>query len=245
MSAPRTTFVLLMSAALVACSAAPAAPSSRTPMVTAPPPTAPIATVAPSSAPAEPPSPEATPMPTPMPTKVPKSPKPTKDPVPPKPTGVTFDVSTKCVLGEDADFDCIAPDEDTAPEYIVTDTVTWKAPRTKGLEVRVYGITECLARPAKPKPGTGGPCVVKGTKLPAAVRTLLATAPASRGTVSWSWTQDDGGCDIYPEGWPLGDPAGTVYVAIVVAAFNEAGPSVYAIAEPGGWSELGPGDMPC
>jgi putative ABC transport system permease protein len=39
--------------------------------------------------------------------------------------------------------------------------------------------------------------LVKGTRLPASVRTLLATASASAGTVTWSWIDEgDPGCDL-------------------------------------------------
>jgi hypothetical protein len=62
--------------------------------------------------------------------------------------------------------------------------VTWRAPRSKGVEIRVYGVTECLARPAHPEPDSRGPCLVKHTPLPASVRTLLATARASDGKVA-------------------------------------------------------------
>jgi len=113
--------------------------------------------------------------------------------------------------------------------------VTWKAPRTEGVEIRVYGVTECLALPAHLEPGSEGPCLPKGTRLPASVRTLLATAPASAGKASWSWIDEDWACDIwYPVGEP---PEGRAYYAVVVAAYSESGHSIFAIAEPGAWSE--------
>ena len=130
----------------------------------------PIATPAPSVPTATPasPSPSATPQPTPEPTPV---------PVPPKPTEVTFDQETRPT---------------TTAVWEVTQTVTWGAPRSEGVEIRVYGVTECIAEPADPAPGTNGPCLVVHTPLPASVRRLLATAPASDGAVSWTWTEEGG-----------------------------------------------------
>ena len=113
--------------------------------------------------------------------------------------------------------------------------MTWESPRTKGVEVRVYGVTECLALPAHPDPDTKGPCLVKNTRLPASVRTLLATAPASAGKVSWSWTEEEPGCDLW---YPVGRaPDGQEYYAVVVAAYSTSGHSIFVIAEPGGWVE--------
>ena len=112
------------------------------------------------------PSPSATPQPTPEPTPV---------PVPPKPTGVTFDQQMR--RSDDGQF------------ATITQMVTWGAPLSEGVEIRVYGVTECIAEPADPPPGTSGPCLVVHTPLPASVRTLLATAPASDGVVSWTWTE--------------------------------------------------------
>ena len=101
------------------------------------------------------------------------SPNPTPIPVPPKPTGVSFDERR---VGDDP------------PSTKITQTVRWGSSGSEGVEIRVYGVTECVARPANPSPDTHGPCLVEHTPLPASVRTLLATAPASRGVVSWTWT---------------------------------------------------------
>lgn len=153
-------------------------------------------------------------------------------PVPPEPTGVKFRASEEC-LGKPCNL------------YEYSQTVTWKAPRTKGVEIRVYGVTECLAMPAHPKPGTDGPCLVKNTRLPASVRTLLATAPASAGSASWSWIAEEPGCDIW---YPVGAaPDGSAYYAVVVAGYSESGHSIFTIAEPGEWAEPGweSGDTIC
>ena len=76
-----------------------------------------------SCAVATPPSPS--PSPTPRPT-----PKATPVPVPPKPTGVTFTTDSVELPGP------TGTDEIT---YQATHTVRWKAPRTEGVEIRVYG----------------------------------------------------------------------------------------------------------
>lgn len=146
--------------------------------------------------------------------------------MPPKPTGVTFDEHGR-----------VSDDQQTVE---ITQTITWRAPRDEGVEVRVYGVTECIAAPASPKPGTSGPCLLKHTRLPASIRTLLATAPATDGMVSWTWTQINGcGAGL------ANDPEGPPYYAVVLAAYAVSGHSIFAIAEPGGWWSTGPGDFIC
>jgi len=149
--------------------------------------------------------------------------------VPPKPTGVKFDVQVKELGGGE--------------RYENTHTVTWRAPRSEGVEIRVYGVTECIAEPAHPRPDAHGPCLVVHTPLPASVRRLLATAPASDGVVSWTWTDEYGGCDGFPVA--AHGPDGTAFAAVVLAAYSTAGHSIFAIAEPGGWWEPAPGDVVC
>jgi hypothetical protein len=154
------------------------------------------------------------------------SPTPTPVPVPPKPTGVKFNERAQ-----------VNDDESVAT---ITQTVTWRAPRSEGVEIRVYGVTECIAQPSKPSPDTSGPCLVEHTRLPASVRTPLASAPASDGAVSWTWSEETG-CDI---GLAY-DPDGPSYYAVVLAAYNASGHSIFAIAEPGGWWQPGPNDIVC
>src|SRR5262245_54265195 len=144
----------------------------------------------------------ATPVATARPTPKP-APKATQVPVPPKPTGARFHQNTECL-----DAGC--------NRAKFTQTVRWRTPRTRGVEIRVYGITECLAMPAHPKPDTGGPCLVEHTALPASIRRLLATAPATAGRVSWSWKQGTG-CEDFGVSSP---PDGPWYRAVVVAAYN-------------------------
>lgn len=64
--------------------------------------------------------------------------------------------------------------------------------------IRVYGVTKCLAEPAPlPTGPSSGPCIVKDTPLPASVRTLLATAPASEGVANWK-SKEESGCSVLP-----------------------------------------------
>jgi hypothetical protein len=175
-------------------------------------------------------SPSASAVPSQAATASPRSPapsaKPTPIPEPPKPSGVSFD---EHVTGDPDDY------------ATVTQTVRWKAPRTKGVEIRVYGVTACLAMPANPTPGSSGPCLVEHTPLPESVRTLLATAPASAGAASWTWSGTFG-CGEPNPGY---DPKGPAYFAVVLAAYSASGHSIFAIAEPGGWWEPLPGDVIC
>ena len=231
MNAERGAASLLLGVVLAACTntLASPTPSGSSPLypsvslVTTPGPT-----IAPSALPAATvPTPQATPSPalTPSAASLPP-PSPTPAPVSHKPTGVTFDTQEKDLGGG---------------RYQKTATVTWRSPRSDGVEIRVYGVTECLARPAHPKPGASGPCLVTHTLLPASVRHLLAKTPALAGQASWSWTTEIG-CDISPFS---SSPGGPTYVAVVLAAYNASGQSIFTIAEPGSWFEPLPGWMPC
>jgi hypothetical protein len=131
----------------------------------------------------------------------------------------------------------VSDDESTA-EF--TQTVTWRAPTSEDVEIRVFGVTECIAEPANPAPDTSGPCLVEHTPLPASLRTLLGSAMASTGAVSWTWTQDTG-CDV----GLVNPPDGPRYFAVVLAAYNGSGHSIFAIAEPGGWWRPGLNDIVC
>ena len=205
------------SASALPSSAAPSLPSNAvTPLDTATPSSAPDSAMPTASLP---------PPPTPRPT-----PRDTPATVPPKPTGVMFTTDSVELPGP------TGTDEVT---YQVTHTVRWKAPRTDGMEIRVYGVTECLSEPSNPSPGTSGPCLVEHTLLPPSVMALAATAAAATGEISW----------IAPRSWecagpPVG-PDGLDYHAIVVAAYNAAGHSVFAIANPGEWWRAGPDETIC
>lgn len=189
------------------------APNATTPSAAG----SPAATDAPQS-----PSPRLTPNP---PTST-HSPQPPANPPPPKPTGVKFDTQVRSNA-----------DESVAE---ITQVVTWRAPRTKDVLISVYGVTKCIAQPANPSPATSGPCLVEHTQLPASVRRLLATAPASHGSASWTWSEE-AGCD---PGLP-NDPDGPAYYEVVLAAYSASDHSIFAIAEPGGWYEPGPDEIIC
>lgn len=145
--------------------------------------------------------------------------------VPPKPSGVSFGERRK---GEDP------------PSTQITQSVSWEGPRSEGVEIRVYGVTECVAKPPNPSPDTQGPCLVEHTPLPASVRALLATAPASDGMVSWTWTGTFD-CEV---GLAY-DPRGPAYHAVVLAAYSASDHSIFAIAEPGRWWQPGVNDIVC
>ena len=208
---------VLAASCMSAASSPSVAPSTVAPSVA-------IDQLAPS--PAEAPTPaDHSAQPTPSPT-----PKQTAVSVPPKPTGVTFTTDSVELPGP------TGTDEIT---YQVTHTVTWEAPRTEGVEIRVYGVTTCLSEPDNPPPGTSGPCLVEHTLLPPTVLVLAGTAPAATGEISWvaPFYYDCGGPPVGPDGRD--------YEAIVIAAYNSAGHSIFAIADPGGWWRAGPDEVIC
>lgn len=108
----------------------------------------------------------------------------------------------------------------SADRVKVTITVSWKHPAPKGVTIRVYGVTACMP----PGGNYDRPCLVKGTQVPADVRDLLAEAPASRGSVSWTWPnwEVDVGVAIHK---------GTTYYSYVVAAYTATGHSKFIIAK--------------
>jgi hypothetical protein len=150
--------------------------------------------------------------------------------VPAKPTGVTFTTDS---------VELPKPTGTAEVTYQVTHTVRWEAPRTDGVEIRVYGVTECLSAPSDPPPGTAGPCLVEHTLLPSSVMKLAAKVQAGAGEFSWI-------APFYHDcaGPPVG-PDGLDYAATVIAAYNDAGHSVFAIADPGQWWRAGPNDTIC
>jgi hypothetical protein len=219
MSGRGAAVVTLVAIALAACGGTPAAQPTSVAQVTLPPVTAaPVVTPKPA-----PPTERPTARPTPRPT-----PKPTPIPVPPKPTGVTFGVHEREINGGD--------------DYEITHTVTWKAPLTKDVEIRVYGVLECLGMPKDPPASSSGSCLVEHTPLPASALKLIAKAPASDHVVSWTALSSWGGCDLAEQ---ILGPHEESYSAIVLAAYSTSGHSVFAIAEPGGWWMPDPGDTAC
>jgi hypothetical protein len=162
---------------------------------------------------------------TPQPT-----PKATAATVPGEPTGVTFKTDV---------VDLPQPTGTDEITYQVTHTVRLETPRTPEMEIRVYGVTKCLSEPANPSPGTSGPCLVEHTVLPPSVMALAATVPADDGEISW----------IAPRYWECaGPPVGPDdldYEAIVIAAYNGAGHSIFTIAYAGEWWRAGPDEVIC
>ena len=105
----------------------------------------------------------------------------------------------------------------------LTVTVSWKSPLTKGTQIRVFGVRDCMPPPGKDP----APCLLKGTPLPASGRDLIARAPASKGKVSWTWPAwEDIGGNVAANG-------STTYASIVVAAYNAAGHSRFVIVATG------------
>lgn len=139
--------------------------------------------------------------------------------VPAEPTGVTFDGTSV----ERADGN-----------YEFTYTVTWQTPRSEALEIRVYGVTECLEEPTPWPEGDGsGPCVVEGAPMPTSLLELVAAIPAPDGAASWTWIAESGGCDLVD---PVAyGPDGRAYWAVVLGAYSPSRHSVLAIADPGYW----------
>lgn len=146
----------------------------------------------------------ATPRPTPQPTATPA-------PVPPKPTGVTFEWYNESDGPVPAEGDTAA-----IGDFILT--VTWKEPRSKGTQVRIFGVTECFEMAGDDY------CLRKRTPLPADTRVLVAKAPASEGTVTFR-------LPLGGYGWESKN--GRPIYSFVIAAYNESGHSIFEIVEPG------------
>ena len=227
MAALRAMLVAILGAILVACStgAQPTQPerASAAPSVAIPSPSSPGH---PPSTLVVTPTPVAMSTPMAMPTPTPTS-KPTLRPAPPKPTGLQS--QTPCLL------DCDPTDNF---QY----GVTWKAPRAKGIEIRVYGVTKCFRTDADE-----GRCLRRGTKLPDGVRVLLAKGPASEGELYCGdvfSAEDDptDGCDSLRE-----TEDGTRFYSIVAAAYRDDEHSIFVIVDAGGYGpeeECGGVDLP-
>jgi hypothetical protein len=173
-----------------------------------------VAPVLPSSTPATAlatASPAAPAVATPQPT-----PKPTPLAVPAKPTGVKLRLEIEGICGDPGDT-CAIGDS--------IFRLSWTAPRTKGVEIRVYGVTTCFGEDSN---GTriDGHCLREHTALPSSVRVLLAKAPASKGKVTWRMDPGERGLAQTRDGVPIH--------AIVLSAYNaEGGHSIFAIADAG------------
>src|SRR5215218_8914637 len=119
----RSTTILVLGLVLTGCGSAASVP----PTASIAPSPAPTAAAVESVSPAESSSPVAAPTASPAADPIPAA---SVAAVPAKPTGVTFDRADSQTIE--------AAGGDT------TMTVTWSGPRTEGVEIRVYGITECL-----------------------------------------------------------------------------------------------------
>jgi hypothetical protein len=201
MSGRRTAVVVLVAVALAACSAAPATQPTSVAEITRPPITATPAVTPKPEPPTEPPTHAATPKPTPSPTA-----KPTSTPVPPKPSGLDFGYC--CGLGGDG-----------------VSSLAWDKPRTKGVEIRVYGVTTCF--PARDR--SVDTCLREHVTLPDGIGVLLAKGPASTGGLSWQQGEgDDDRC-----AYEYLSKDGTSFYSVVVAAYNATDHSAFAIADRG------------
>ena len=212
----RVALAVILGAAVGACATSPgpsqqavAVPSGSARITDVPDSPSPVAATPTPSAPS--PTQTAIPSaPSPTPTAVPTA-TPTPLAVPPPPSGATFKISYP---------------SDTKNKM----TVTWKGPRAEGTEIRVYGVTTCIAMPPSPEEAEEGPCLVEHTPLPESVRKLLATTPSSSGKVSWTWPNwENIGSSVAMS------PDGTYYEAIVIAAYDNGGHSKFIIVEPGYW----------
>jgi hypothetical protein len=220
MSGRRITAVVLFGVVLAACGAGAApAPSIVQPVsprvATTPAVATPAATFAADrpSAPSPTPTARSTPKPTPL-------------PVPPKPTGVKLEEEIEAICGDDPREMCAIGDS--------TYTLSWKAPRTKGVEIRVYGVTTCFGADSS---GTmiDGHCLREHTALPSSVRVLLAKAPASKGKVTWRMSPGAGFAETL-DGVPVH--------SLVVATYNaEGGHSTFAVADAGDYCSIA--DVAC
>lgn len=207
MSGRQATVVAILVLNLAACSAGaqPTAPVMSSPVPSRNPSSLAMGSAMPTAV--EPsPTPVATPIPTPTP-----EPTPTPRAAPPKPTGLGY--GHCCGEGN----------------WEEVSTLTWEEPKTTGVEIRVYGITKCFPS----TDSADGRCLREGTEPPDDVRVLLAKGPALTGELSWFQTERDG--EVAGKGcaFPMLDKSGTPYYSVVVASYDEAGQSVFAIADEG------------
>jgi hypothetical protein len=198
---------------LVACGS-PSAPSIQ---ISESPSTTPQAIANPTASPSPVAQAIATPIPTPRP----------KPATPPIPTGVRI-TRQGCYTG---------PVPDGVPSGSCTTTLTWTKVPAEGTRIEIYGVTKCLSRTERAGDGS---CLVEGTAVPPDTRKLIAQAPASKGTVSWTgpaWLDVIDADTGAPRSQAIGvERHGyDIYFAIIVASSNEAGRSKFVIADAGGW----------
>jgi hypothetical protein len=201
MSGRRTAAVALLAVAVAACDAGITPVQPVAPVLVTPAPT--VEAIASGV-----PSPTAKARPTP-------SPKPTPLPVPSKPTGVKLDMEDEAICFDNGDL-CAIGDS--------IFRMSWATPRTKGVVIRVYGVTKCFDKDASGA-RIDDHCLRKHTPLPSSVRVLLTDVPASKGKVTWRMVPGRG----------LGETRdGVPIYSIVLAGYNaDGGHSIFAIADAG------------
>jgi hypothetical protein len=222
MAGRRATLVAILSVVLVACTAGaePSQPEGASPG-------------SPTSGTTGGPTPTASPaMPTPSsrPTQVAT---PTPRPTPKRPTGMRLAADYYSCEG------IVLGPEDSCDEWATGEyRITWKTPRAKGLEVRVFGVTECLSNDiygawidggwclrqawANDIYGVlvdGGPYTLEHTAIPPELLVPLAKAKAANGRVVFD--VEDFGLDGFWD--PFGAEDGTAMFAIVAAVYDTDG----------------------
>jgi hypothetical protein len=161
-----------------------------------PPPSGGVETAAPVTSAPETPAPG-----TPAPTPVPATPVPLQPP--PAPSDVTFHVR-HTPAGH-------SPGTDTY-------TITWNESPSAGVEIRVSGLTKCLSNVMDQ------PCIARHMTIPSGALKVIQRAPASKGSVSWTWPTSEVTGD-----W-VGSDGPNLYYAFLVGAYNAAGQSRLVIA---------------
>ena len=212
----RAVLALILGATVAACATSPGpsepqaeVPSSTAQITNPPDGPSPLAATAPPSAP----SPTATSTPTQKASAL---------PVPPKPSGVKLDFESEYI--------CDAPSN---PEFLcevsgVMYTVSWKAPRATGVEIRAYGVTKCFSDDIHGAMIDGW-CLREHVTLPKSELALLGKAPASKGKVTWRLKGAG-----YLDGNTVGDTynPGDPFYSVVLAAYDADGEhSTFAIAD--------------
>ena len=203
----------ILAAVLLGCEAAPAPSVPATQGLASPV----MAIATPTAPPGDPETPRATPRSTDKPT--------------PSPTGVKI-TRKGCYTG---------PVGSDVSLGTCTTTIRWKQPLAKGTEIRIYGVTTCLSAN---QVADGGSCLNKHTSVPVAERRLIVRAPASRGKATWTGPAsldnvvevDSGGARYRAFG--VARQGDHLYFAIMLAAYDAAGHSEFAIVDAGNWCDL-------
>ena len=96
-------------------------------------------------------------------------------------------------------------------------TVKWTEANPTDVTISVYGVTKCIGKPK---------CIGSGVFIPSANLTLLGTAAASNGSMTFI----SGGGESVGAGWlKIGTKTVNIY-GVIVGAKSTLGQSVFAIA---------------